>query len=141
VSPSEVKKTTVAKIPVRVEMLLNNQIDAITVPDPQVTYLAAKGARIIADDTHGENLTQAVIIMTGKSLNEKKDIIARFYKAYAKAIDDINNSPDQYRDLLVKNVNIPADIAESYRVSVIQTPVPNEKEVNGILSWLKSKEY
>lgn len=141
VSPSEVKKTTVAKIPVRVEMLLNNQIDAITVPDPQVTYLAAKGARIIADDTHGENLTQAVIIMTGKSLNEKKDIIARFYKAYAKAIDDINNSPDQYRDLLVKNVNIPADIAESYRVQRYSKPqLPNEKEVNGILSWLKSKE-
>lgn len=141
VSPSEVKKTTVAKIPVRVEMLLNNQIDAITVPDPQVTYLAAKGARIIADDTHGENLTQAVIIMTGKSLTEKKDVIARFYKAYAKAVDDINNSPDQYKELLVKNVNIPPDIAEGYRVQRYSKPqLPNEKEVNAIISWLKSKE-
>lgn len=140
-SPSEVQKTTVAKIPVRVEMLLNNQIDAITVPDPQVTYLAAKGARIVADDTQGENLTQAVIIMTGKALNEKKDVIASFYKAYAKAIDDINNSPDQYKELLVKDVNIPADIAESYQVQHYSKPqLPREKEVNGILAWLRDKK-
>ncbi|NLI91294.1 MAG: ABC transporter substrate-binding protein [Peptococcaceae bacterium] len=140
VKPSEVNKTTVAKLPVRVEMLLNNQIDAITVPDPQITYTVAKGAKIIAEDTKGDNLSQAVIIMRGKSLNEKKDAVKGFYKAYAKAVDDINKSPEQFKDLLVKDANIPADIAANYRIQHYSKPqLPAEKEVNSVLKWLKDK--
>ncbi len=140
VNPSEVQKTTVAKIPVRIEMLLNNQIDAITVPDPHVSYTVAKGAKIVAEDTKGKNLTQAVLIMKGKALNDNAESIKRFYKAYARAVNDINQSPDQYKDLLVKNVNIPADIAGSYKVQHYSKPqLPAEKEVNNVLNWLKNK--
>jgi len=140
VNPSEVKKTVVAKIPLRLEMLLNNQIDAITVPDPQISYTVAQGAKIIAEDTKGENLTQSVTIMTSKALNNKKDAISRFYKAYAKAVDAINQSPDQYKDLLVKNVNIPENVVDSYKVQHYSKPqLPAEKDVNSIFAWLKNK--
>jgi NitT/TauT family transport system substrate-binding protein len=140
VKPSEINKTVVAKIPVRLEMLLNNQIDAITVPDPQVSYAVAKGGKIIADDTKGENLSQAVLIMKGNALNEKKDAITRFYKAYAQAVDDIDRSPDQYKDLLVKTAGVPADIAASYHIPHYSKPqLPAEKEVNSVLQWLQGK--
>ncbi len=140
VNPSEVKKTTVAKIPLRLEMLLNNQIDAITVPDPQISYTVAQGAKIIAEDTKGENLSQSVILMGSKALSGKKDAISRFYKAYAKAVDDINQKPDQYKDLLVKNVNIPENVVDSYKVQHFSKPqLPAEKDVNSVISWLKNK--
>lgn len=140
VNPSEVNKTVVAKIPVRLEMLLSNQIDAITVPDPLISYTVSKGARIIAEDTQGENLSQAVITMTGKALENKKDAITSFYKAYAKAVDDINTAPEKYKDLLIKNANIPPDIADTYQVQHYSQPqLPAEKEVNGVISWLKNK--
>lgn len=140
VDPSEVKKTTVAKIPVRVEMLLNNQIDAITVPDPQITYLVSKGAKIIAEDSQGENLSQSVILMKGEALNNKKEAITHFYSAYAKAVDDINQSPDQYKDLLVKNVNIPESVVSDYKVQHYSKPqLPTENEVSGVITWLKNK--
>jgi NitT/TauT family transport system substrate-binding protein len=140
VNPSETKKTTVAKIPVRVEMLLNNQIDAITVPDPQISYLVAQGAKIIAEDTKGENLSQSVILMKGDTIKEKTDVISNFYKAYSKAVDDINQTPDQYKDLLVKNVNIPENVVDSYKVQHYSKPqLPNENEVNNVISWLKDK--
>lgn len=141
VKPSEVNKTTVAKIPVRLEMLLNNQIDAITVPDPHISYTVSQGAKIIAEDTQGENLSQAVIIMTGKALDNKKDALQRFYKAYTKAVDDINGAPEKYKNLLVENVNIPANIADTYRVQHYSKPqLPAEKEVNNVISWLKDKK-
>lgn len=141
VNPSEVKKTTVAKIPVRLEMLLNNQIDAITVPDPQISYTVAQGARIIAEDTTGENLSQSVTLMTAKALETKKDAISRFFKAYAKAVEDINKAPDQYKDLLVKNVNIPENIVESYKVQHYSAPqLPAEKDVNEVIDWLNDKK-
>lgn len=140
VDPSEVKKTVIAKIPLRLEMLLSNQIDAIVVPDPHISYTVAKGAKIIAEDTQGENLSQSVTIMTGKALSDKEDAIVRFYKAYAKAVDDINNNPDQYKQLLVENLNIPEQIAASYSVQhYSKQQLPTENDVNNILVWLKNK--
>lgn len=139
-NPSDVKKTTVAKIPVRVEMLLNNQIDAITVPDPHISNAVARGARVVADDTTGENLSQSVYVMTQQALNDKTDAIAGFYQGYAKAAEDINADPDQFRGLLVNNCNIPEQIAENYQVQHYAAPqLPAEKDVNNVITWLKAK--
>ncbi|OPZ74303.1 MAG: putative aliphatic sulfonates-binding protein precursor [Firmicutes bacterium ADurb.Bin456] len=140
-SPSDVEKITLAKIPVRVEMLLNNQIDAITVPDPHISNAVARGARVIADDTTGENLSQSVYVMTGQALSEKTDAIAGFYRAYARAAEDINAGPDQFRGLLVSNCNIPEQIAGDYQVQHYPAPqLPAEKNVNDVLTWLKAKD-
>ncbi len=139
-SPSDVEKTTVAKIPVRVEMLLNNQIDAITVPDPHISNAVARGAKVVADDTTGENLSQSVYVMTQQALNDKTDAIAGFYQGYAKAAEDINADPDQFRGLLVNNCNIPEQIAENYQVQHYAAPqLPAEKDVNNVITWLKAK--
>ncbi|MGE4272911.1 MAG: ABC transporter substrate-binding protein [Desulfitobacterium sp.] len=141
VNPSEVKKTTVAKIPLRVEMLLSNQIDAIVVPDPLITYVVSEGAKIIAEDSKGENLSQSVTIVNNKVINEKKDALNRYYQAYTKAVQAINQSPDKYKELLVKNVNIPESIAPSYKVQHYSEPqLPAEKDVNKVLEWLKAKD-
>lgn len=140
-SPSDVKKITVAKIPVRVEMLLNNQIDAITVPDPHISNAVARGARVIADDTTGENLSQSVYVMTERALSEKADAIAGFYEAYARATKDINADPEQFRGLLVSNCNIPEQIAGNYQVQhYTALQLPTEKNVNDVLTWLKAKD-
>jgi len=140
IDPSAVNKTVVAKIPVRLEMLLNNQIDAITIPDPMVSYAVSRGAKIIAEDTQGANLSQAVILINGKALDNKKDAVKRFYRAYAKAVDDINASPDNYKEILIKNVNIPEDIKETYKVQHYSKPqLPNQKEVDNIITWLQNK--
>jgi len=139
-SPADVKKTTVAKIPVRIEMLLNNQIDAITVPDPHISYAVARGAKVVADDTTGENLSLSVYVMTQEALNNKTEAISSFYKAYAKAVDDINSDPDKYKGLLVENINIPEQIAQNYKVQQYPEPqLPVEKDVNNVLTWLKEK--
>ncbi len=140
-SPSDVTKTTVAKIPVRVEMLLNNQIEAITVPDPHISNAVARGARVVADDTTGENLSQSVYVMTQPALSEKAEAIAGFYKGYARAAEDINADPDQFRGLLVSNCNIPEQIANSYQVQHYAAPqLPTEKNVMDVLTWLKAKD-
>ena len=141
IDPQEVEKIVVAKIPVRLEMLLNNQIDAITVPDPHITYTVAQGAKIVAEDTEGRNLSQAVIIMTEKALSEKKDALVSFYKAYAKAVQELNKQPEKYKDLLVKNANIPPSIADEYQIQHYPEPqLPAAKEVEDVFAWLKQKD-
>ena len=141
IDPSEVVKTSVPKIPVRMEMLLNNQIDAISVPDPLVSFAEFKNSRVILEDTSGRNLSQAVIIMTPQALEEKKEGLKHFYNAYAKAVKDINSNPDEFKDLLVKNVNIPEPIAASYEIQTYPEPqLPKQTEIDDVIDWLDSKK-
>lgn len=141
IDPSQVIKTSVPKIPVRMEMLVNNQIDAINVPDPLVSFAEFKNAKVILEDTTGRNLSQAVIIMTPQALEEKKEGLKLFYSAYAKAVKDINSNPDEFKDLLVQNVNIPEPIAASYRMQTYPEPqLPKQPEIDDVIEWLNSKQ-
>lgn len=140
IDPSEVKKTSVPKIPLRMEMLFNKQIDAVTVPDPMVSFAEFKGAKVIAQDTT-RNLSQVVMLFDQKTLDEKKDALAGLYRAYAKAVDDLNNHPDQYKKLMVENVNIPEPIAQDYSLQRYPKPqAPTEEDVNNILQWMNQKK-
>lgn len=138
--PDEVKKTSIPKIPVRMEMLFSNQIDAIVVPDPLVTFAEFKGGKIIAQDSK-TNLSQAVLAFDQKTLDENKRAVEAFYRAYTKAVDDLNNHPADYKELLIKNANIPEPIAEDYSIQRYPKPqVPGEEDVNNILEWMNKKE-
>ncbi len=141
IDPSEVTKISVPKIPVRLEMLLNNQIDAIVVPDPLVSFAEFRGSKIVIEDTATQNLSQAVIIMTPKALEEKNNTLKLFYLAYAKAVKDINSNPAEFKDLLVENVNIPEPIADSYSIQKYPEPqLPQQEEIDNVIEWLEAKE-
>jgi NitT/TauT family transport system substrate-binding protein len=139
IDPGEVKKTSVPKIPVRMEMLFSNQIDAIVVPDPLVTFAEFKGGRIVAQDNK-KNLSQAVLLFDQKTLDQNKNGVEAFYRAYRKAVDDLNNHPEDYKELLIEQANIPELIAEDYKIQHYPQPqVPSEQDVNNILDWMKGK--
>jgi len=139
IDPAEVKKTSVPKIPVRMEMLFSSQIDAITVPDPLVTFAEFKGGKVVADDTK-KNLSQAVLLFDQKTITENKSGVEAFYRAYAKAVEDLNNHPEDYKDLLIENANIPEPIAADYQIQHYPQPqAPSEGDVNNILEWMKEK--
>mgnify|MGYP000902490887 CR=1 FL=1 len=139
IDPSLVDKVSVPKIPVRMEMLFNNQVDAIVVPDPLLTFAEFKGAEIVARDT-ARNLSQSVVIFNKKTLDEKRGAVEAFYRAYAKAVDDLNNNPADYKQLMIANVNIPEQIAKDYQIQRYPKPqLPAEEDVNNILKWMTQK--
>lgn len=139
IAPSQVDKVSVPKISVRMEMLFNNQVDAIVVPDPLLTFAEFKGARIVAQDS-AHNLSQSVVIFNQKTLEEKKEAIQAFYRAYTKAVDDLNNHPDDYKQLLIENVNVPEPIAKDYQIQSYPRPqLPAEEDINNVLSWMTKK--
>lgn len=139
IDPSEVKKTSIPKIPVRMEMLFSSQIDAIVVPDPLATFAEFKGGKIIAQDTE-KNLSQAVMLFDQKTLEQNQSGVEAFYRAYTKAVDDLNNHSEEYQTLLIENANIPEPIAQDYRMQHYPKPqAPGEEDVNNILDWMNKK--
>lgn len=140
INPGKVNKTSIPKIPVRLEVLLNNKIEAVNIPDPLITFAEFKGAKVIVDD-RGCNFSQAVLVMTGKTLREKKGALERFYRAYGKAVAEINASPEKFKETIIRHITIPEPIVEEYTVPTYPEPkLPAEAEVNNVLTWLKSKE-
>lgn len=139
INPNDVEKTAIPKIPVRLEMLLNGKIDAATLPDPLAEFAELNGCRVVADDL-GKSISQAVLVMTDKTLEIKKSTLINFYKAYAKATQEINNSPQDYKELMIANISIPEPLIEQYKLPKFPMPkLPTEQETGQVLDWLKEK--
>lgn len=137
---SHVEKIPVPKIPVRLEMLMNGQLDAAVLPDPFLAFAEFAGASVVADDTTGDNLSQVVLVFHGDVLENKFETLKRFYQGYVKAIDDINSDREQYRELFVKEARVPEAISESYTVPVYPKPsLPAKDDMERVYNWLANK--
>ena len=137
VDSQDIVKTSIPKIPVRLEMLINNQIDAVNLPEPLVSFAELQGAKVIGDDTVNPQISQVVLIMTDQALQKG---LEGFYKAYAKAVEEINANPDQFKETLINNINIPEPVIEIYQVSTYpELQLPSVKDVNEVLEWLNEK--
>ncbi len=139
-SADDVEMTMIAKIPLRMEMVLNGQIAAGTFPEPMITYLESKGAVRVADDTNTD-LSQAILVMTDKAIQDKKDGLSRFFTAYAEAVQSINEQPENYRELFVKEVRVPDEVKTIIKVPTFSNPQnPTVEQVTNVLNWLSKKD-
>ena len=137
--PSQIKKTIVADIPLRLQMLLNGQVKAATLPDPIAKLAETKGARLIVDDTRGQNLSQTVLVFSEKTLASKPKLVRRVMKAYARAVADVSSNPEQYRALMEEKLRLPKGLME-YRIERFSPPaVPTRDQVDRVLSWMAAK--
>lgn len=136
-----VEKVSVPKIPVRMEMLMEGKIDAAIFPDPLLTLAEHQGAPLVADDTWGENLSQVVLVFNDNLVSGNPELLQRFYRGYARAVDAINSSPDNYRELFVRETNVPEVIKDIYDVPVFPGPtLPAPEDIRRVVDWLLGKK-
>ncbi|MFZ7103658.1 MAG: ABC transporter substrate-binding protein [Peptococcaceae bacterium] len=141
ISPRQVEKVVVPKLPVRLEMLLNGQVDAATLPDPLAAFAEFQGAKVFGDNTARANLSQVVLVMLNESIREKSTALKNFFSAYSKAVEEYNRDPEAYRSLLVEQAKVPEPIQAEYKLPLFPLPrLPQEKEVNDVLTWLQEKD-
>lgn len=136
----EIVKEEIKKMPVRFQMLIAGQIEAATLPDPLAFFAQSKGAKLVIDDTSGENISQVVLLLTGKALEEKGPQIKQMYEAYDKHVDNINRSPDSYREILVERARLPKPISSTYPVDRFpKARLPDRDSVDRVIQWAKNK--
>lgn len=139
--PAEIKKVEVAKIPLRLEMLLSGQLKAAALPDPIAAAAEVRGARVIASDTESRhNLSPIVYLWQRSSLERKKEAFRRFYQVYREAVKAINADPERYRPLLIKNAQVPEQIARVYPIPHFPQPtLPRKEDYDLVVRWLLEK--
>ena len=137
----ELKKVEVKKMPLRMQMLLNNEIDAATLPEPLASYALYKGARlVISDSMLNRTISQTVIVFRADFLNNNSEAVNEFLAAYGEAVKRINANPEKYRALLVEKTHIPPEIASNYTIATyLQPRVYPETDFDTVIHWLRAK--
>jgi len=141
VGDTAVKKVEVKKVPLRLQMLLNNKIDAATLPEPLASYALYKGARlVISDSMLNRTISRTVIVFRANFLNNNSEAVNEFLAAYGEAVKRINANPEKYRALLVEKTHIPHEIASNYTIATyLQPRVYPETDFDTVIHWLRAK--
>jgi len=139
VPPSSINLIPIPKMPVRLEMVLAGQTIAAGMPEPFLTTARIRGARLLAS-TDDYGLGAGVLVFSGNALASKLGDITKLYKAYWRAAQKINASPDLYRSLLVKKAGFPDDAAKAFVFVVYKKPrLPTTGDIERAAKWLASK--
>lgn len=99
-----VYRVQINDVPLRLQMLLNNEMDALWLPEPQATTAREHGHTVLWD-TEKHNLWLGRVVFRNKALGDArvKKQIDVFKQAYNMACDSLNQrGVSAYADLVVK---------------------------------------
>lgn len=137
-------KEELQKLPVRYESMASGQVTAAALPASLLALGEANGFVCIADDTQGENISQSVMIaqsevIAGEEGSALNEALARVWD---KAVNLINENPENYRSLLVEKASLPEAVAQTYKICTYPTAqLPEQEMIDPILDWMLEKGY
>jgi len=129
----------VPKMPVRLEMLLSDQIAAAVLPEPFLTAAKLRGAKIlVSSDDSG--LEAGVLAFPPSVIAKNAAAIQRLYRAYWEAAQRINARPDQYRQVLIDSLSFPEEAARAFVFpNYVKPRLPSQAGIESAEAWLLSK--
>lgn len=137
--PEDVTKMAIPKMPVRLDMLLSDQINAACLPDPLAALAQAKGAHLLSEDTK-KNVSQTVFLFRTQVIKENPEAVKAAVRAYGAAGQALTAHPDQYRELFLEKAQIPSDIKDSYQMPTFsKLQLPTEEEIKSVMDWMVAK--
>ena len=140
VQMTEYEAVAVPRMPLRLEMVLEGQIEAASLPEPLLTAGVSEGA-ILLSTTDTTGIDAGVLLFSKKILDSRLGDVRNFYQAYYEAAQQINSNPDAYRNFLVEKADFPESVKDTYKFITYRKPVlPELSQIVQVLDWLKAKE-
>ncbi|MDO4542018.1 MAG: MetQ/NlpA family ABC transporter substrate-binding protein [Bacillota bacterium] len=136
----DVEKTYIPQMTVRMEMLINSQVDAVIMPEPQSGMAMASNANLLAEAADLGIDATCIIALESDKKNEKNEIEG-FFRAYNKAVEYLQTHESQeYMDFVVEEGGFPDTAPE-----VLKLPdygiatAPTEETVETVNAWMLNK--
>ena len=138
---NDINKTVIPQIPTRLEMLQNGQLDGAVLPEPMGSIAVKNGSHFI-NSANDMKINPGVIVFTTDSIDQKSEAIKAMYRAYNKAIDYLNNTPqDQYMDTVISKVGLPPATKEALTIPKYKkATLPAKEDWERSIKWLNKKE-
>lgn len=129
----------VKSIPIRLQMLLSNQVPGAILPEPLVTLAEMKGAKAMADDSR-TGLSPTVLVFTDSFLAKHPEAVRTFLGAVQKASDFINQNSEQVRPIMNRECKIPEGLQKGFTIPAFpKLNIPKTEEVMDVYRWLREK--
>ena len=142
--PEHIFKVQINDVGVRMQMLQNNEMDALWLTEPQATMARLLKHPVIADTRHAD-LQLGMIVFNDKEMRRQARgrQLDLFLKAYNRACDLINQrGVGYYSNLVVERCKVKASYVDSLPRTLRYEYArgPREKDVKAVEKWLKSKD-
>lgn len=137
---SYLEKEVVPRIPDRLEMLRTGKIDLGLLPEPFST-LALAGGAVSLGSANEMGLYPAVSAFTKKALEEKKEALKNFYKAYDEAVDYIEQTPlEEFEDTVVEAAGYPEELKGQIVLPKFRKyMLPDTADLEKAIAWAVKK--
>ena len=136
ISMEEYEAVAIPRMPLRMEMLLNGQIDAASLPEPLLTAAQAQGATLLST-TDSTGIEAGIMLFSRNALDNRLDDVRAFYRAAHRAALEINANPDNFRNYLVEQAGFPESIKDAYRFVLYSEPtMPEYSQIRFVIDWL-----
>lgn len=128
---------------VRMQMLQNNELDALFFPEPQATMARIAKHPVILD-TRQLDMQMGVLVFREKEMRrpERKQQLDLFLKAYNAACDSINKKGiPYYRDLIVRKCGVETAVVDSLPKTIRYQHAagPRQKDIERVQKWLNKR--
>jgi NitT/TauT family transport system substrate-binding protein len=139
-TPEQITTQEVSAISVRFELLVNGEIPAATLPDPLASGALAVGAVLVVDDTTVPELSQSILTFGTDVLKTRPDAVRRFLEAWELAVQELNDNPDNYRELLIEKGRVPESIQGTFQMPPFpEASVPTPEQLSDVVEWSLAK--
>jgi len=135
-TPEDVIIEEVPALPIRLEMLANNQAGAGTLPEPFATMGLAQGLNGLTT-TRELGINPFIFAFREEVAETKRDEIAAFFRAGNRAVDFLNTADrEEFIDILINTVGYPAEFRDTLVLPEFSRfTTPSVQNVESVLAW------
>lgn len=140
---NDVQKIEVNKIPLRLEMMRNNKIDATGLPNPFALIAKNDNCKLIASmDSLGYTVTG--MAFTEKAIENKSENIKKMYAAYNDGAEYLRtHSIEDIKDILTKDLGFPQALIEQVEIPAYTEAKPltvSDSDLQAVIKWLTDRK-
>jgi|AutmiccommuBRH23_1029490.scaffolds.fasta_scaffold00091_81 NitT/TauT family transport system substrate-binding protein len=140
-APEDIVTVAVPKIPDRVTLISNGELDAGTMPEPVASLLVLQGAAVVLADNKYPEYSHSTIAFRNEFVEEKPEAVKAFLAAIEEAVGIINADPARWEATLVENNILPVPLQGKFKVPAFVTSgVPSQAQYEDVLAWALGKE-
>jgi NitT/TauT family transport system substrate-binding protein len=139
-SQEEIATIAVPKIPDRVTLISNGELDAGTMPEPVASLLALQGATVVLADNLYPEYSYSTIAFRNAKVESDPETVKAFLAAIEEAVVMINTDPAKWETTLVENNILPVPLQGKFQVPIFVTAgVPSPQQYADVLAWAQEK--
>ncbi|MFT5702302.1 MAG: NitT/TauT family transport system substrate-binding protein [Desulforhopalus sp.] len=137
----EIVYKSVPVLPERLQLLLQGQLKAVTLPDPLGAAAIKAGAIEVVSDIRKRDVSASVITFSTDSLTNKTELVKGFMVAWDRASQDLNQDPAAYEALMLKKIRVPKNIQGEFAIPPMPIKtLPTMAQWDDVMTWMVEKD-